>query len=318
MIRPAIAFLSLAVPATAGDFSLQSPIACDLASDCHIQQYVDHDPGPGARDFTCQGQSYDAHKGTDFAIPDLARMAEGVPVRAAAPGVVLSLRDGMADTRYSEATAAATEGRECGNGLIIEHAGGWTTQYCHLRQGSLVVTPGQTVEAGTPLGAVGMSGQAQFPHLHLTLRHDGSVVDPFDPTGVIDCDTPEANTLWQKPLPYRPGGIISLGITPEMPSYDAVKAGALPRPGTEAPALVLYGYFFSTRAGDVIELSLTGPDGPVADQRIALDKPQAQLFRAVGRKRPRIGWSPGQYTGTARLMRGDNPVESRKITLDLP
>ena len=45
----------------------------------------------------------DGHKGTDFAIRDLAAMVEGVQVRAAAAGVVDALRDGVPDISVEEA-----------------------------------------------------------------------------------------------------------------------------------------------------------------------------------------------------------------------
>lgn len=89
MIRLAgIWLIASALPTGAEVMMLIPPIDCDIVSDCHIQQYVDRDPGPGWRDFTCGGLAYDGHKGTDFALPSLARMTEGVDVLAAAPGTV--------------------------------------------------------------------------------------------------------------------------------------------------------------------------------------------------------------------------------------
>ena len=92
-------------------------------------------PGPAATDFTCGPLSYDGHDGTDIALPTRAAMAEGVAVLAAAPGTVTGIRDGIADF------APVIQGKECGNGVVIDHGAGWVTQYCHLRQGSVA---GQT------------------------------------------------------------------------------------------------------------------------------------------------------------------------------
>ena len=69
------------------------PIACDPGETCHIQQYVDADPGPGAQDYRCGTLSYEGHKGTDFALTDLSAMVAGVDVLAAAPGVVAAQGD---------------------------------------------------------------------------------------------------------------------------------------------------------------------------------------------------------------------------------
>ena len=77
---------------------LALPLDCTLGESCFIQNYVDDDPGPGAADFTCGALTYDGHKGTDFALTSIAAMEAGVTVRAAAPGVVRGVRDGMPDT----------------------------------------------------------------------------------------------------------------------------------------------------------------------------------------------------------------------------
>ena len=130
--RAALALiLSSASPALAEDVQLAFPLDCTLGQDCHIQQYMDQDPSAAARDYRCSGLTYDGHKGTDFALPDRAAMAAGVTVRAAAAGVVRGLRDGMAEG----APLSEVQGRECGNGVVIDLGRGWETQYCHLKRG---------------------------------------------------------------------------------------------------------------------------------------------------------------------------------------
>ena len=78
------ALMLAAAPATARDPILSLPVDCTLGDDCFILQYADADPGRGAADYTCGPMSYDGHKGTDFAVPSFAAMAEGVDVIAAA------------------------------------------------------------------------------------------------------------------------------------------------------------------------------------------------------------------------------------------
>ena len=147
-----------------------------------MQNFFDHDPGPDRRDYACGRLSYDGHSGTDFRVADVPAMMRGVTVVAAAPGTVKAVRDGMADIRLAEIGREALKGREAGNGVVIDHGDGWETQYSHLRKGSTLVRPGQTVEAGTPLGRIGMSGQAEFPHVDFAVRHDGQEIDPFTGT----------------------------------------------------------------------------------------------------------------------------------------
>jgi len=313
-----LALISFAMPAMAEDISLSSPIACPLNGPCYIQQYVDHDPTGGASDFTCSSLSYDQHKGTDFALPSYDMIAAGVDVLAAASGVVTGLRDGVADIRYTIEQSAATEGRECGNGVVLRHADGWETQYCHLRQGSITVVRGQEVAAGDVLGQVGMSGRAAFPHVHLSVRHDGAVVDPFDPDGQITCGAVSEKTLWSDPLPYRAGGIVSIGTSAAVPDFAAIRANTVTPPNAQSNAMVIYAFLFGTQEDDVIRMTLTGPNGSITDRDITLKRTQAQSFRAIGRKRRGDRWPAGDYTGSATLLRDGVPIDTRTLEFTLP
>ena len=103
-----------------------------------------------------------------------------VPVVAVADGKVLRIRDGVVDRLVTTAAdRRSVAGKGCGNGIVIQHADGLETQYCHLRLGSVAVKPGETVKRGDVIGAIGASGMAQFPHVHLTVRLNGKIVDPF-------------------------------------------------------------------------------------------------------------------------------------------
>jgi hypothetical protein len=296
MIRNVLITLALASPA--GAFDLGFPLACDLGKTCYIQQYIDHDTGPLARDFTCGSLSYNGHDGTDLALPTRAAMQAGVDVLAAQAGTVKGLRDGIADF------APVIAGQDCGNGVLIDHGDGWETQYCHLKQGSVTVTLGEVLAQGAVLGQVGQSGSAEFPHLHLALRHNGETVDPFAPETPTTCGPPPAG-LWQKPLAYVGGGLLQIGISSALPSYEAIKAGLhSPDLPQSAPALVLWAYFYGARAGDAILFDLTGPQGHVLQERTVIEKPLALGFRASGRRLKTDAWPKGRYEGTARLMRG--------------
>ncbi|WP_246455707.1 M23 family metallopeptidase [Sulfitobacter aestuariivivens] len=311
--------LASASPVLAEAPTLASPIDCDLTETCFILQYMDHDPGSGASDFRCSPLSYDTHSGTDFALPSDAMMQAGVDVLASAPGTVVGIRDGMPDTGLTADTAAQIAGRECGNGVRLDHGGGWTTQYCHLKQGTIAVQPGDIIETGAILGQVGQSGRAEFPHVHLSLEKDGQDVDPYDPDGDITCGAPGTDTLWATAPPYRPGGLITLGFADHVPEYTAIKAGTADHSDLTktAPALVIWSYNFGIRAGDILQLDLTGPDGPVIARDITLDRTQALNFRAIGKKRRTAEWPAGTYTGTATLIRAEQQIEKKQITLTL-
>ncbi len=299
-----------AAPVAAGGFSLQWPVDCTLGETCHIQQYVDHDPGPGVRDFTCGGLSYDGHKGTDIALPYLSDIQAGIRVLAAADGVVSGTRDGMADRSADDETAEAVKGRECGNGVVIRHDDGWETQYCHLRQGSIRVQTGDMVKSGATLGEIGLSGQTQFPHLHLSLRRDGAVVDPFQngPLGTCAADT--AGLWGQMDIPYQPGGLIGGGFNSAVPDYISVESGTadLSPLASDAAAIVFWTLAYGGQAGDSIVLSVQGPQGEVFRQQALLEKDQAQLFRAAGKRLKAETWPAGAYTGTAVMLRDGQEI----------
>jgi murein DD-endopeptidase MepM/ murein hydrolase activator NlpD len=317
-VLSAIAGLGLVAPVRAAEESplFQLPVACTPGKDCAAQNYVDHDPGPGAADFTCGFLTYDGHKGTDIRLPDLAAMDRGAAVLAAAPGTVLRLRDGMPDVSIRDPAAPPLEGRDAGNSLIIDHGGGWETQYGHMRKGSILVKPGDTVDAGQPIGAVGLSGNTEFPHLHFEVRHDGKIVDPF--TGLeMDVACGEAGSpLWTaeaaEALAYRSTGLLAAGFAGEVPDADTILAGAydgltvLP---ADAPVLIFWASLYGVRRGDVQTMRIVGPDGALfVENTDELPGPKAAWRAWGGKKRKDAPWAAGTYRGEYRLMRGEETI----------
>jgi len=307
-----VALFLPAAPVAAGDPVLSLPIDCTLGETCYIQNQVDRDPGPGFRDYTCGALGYDGHKGTDIGVPTMADMRRGVDVLASAPGIVQGFRDGVADVGITQQTA----GKECGNGVVIRHGDGWETQYCHMKSGSITVQNGQRIARGDVLGQVGFSGQTEFPHVHLSVRKDGQVVDPFDISAFPSCGE-AGKSLWADTPAYTPGGLLDAGFYPGIPAYDIVKGGgaAVRELAGDAPALVLYGFGFSGQKGDAMDLRITGPGGEFLSQSIELDKDQAQFFRATGKRLTRARWPAGTYTGTVTLRRGDKTLASRQVQM---
>lgn len=309
------------------------PVDCALGKTCWVMKYVDHDPGPERADFRCGRKSSDGHQGTDFMIPGMAAMEAGVPVLAAAPGRVLRVRDGMEDAPVRELGPESVKGRDCGNGIVVDHGDGWQTQYCHLRRDSLRVAPGDTVTAGQAMGLVGLSGMTDRPHVHLTVRHDGALIDPFTGAGAVEqgCAAP-VESLWRDDLAaglaYRPVDIVAAGIAGAVPEGDDMRAGRYPgAAAADAGALVLWTDILDLRDGDRLEMRLTGPDGSaLAEKTIAVDRSTLLAYPYIGRRRPDAGWPAGHYAGTVRVVPGParaeaggtgGPVE-RTVGLELP
>ncbi len=315
----ALIFAAAAGLPAAADIVLRPPVDCAIGQTCFIQQYVDHDRSQRASDFRCESLTSNGHTGTDIRVATLRDMARGVNVVAAAPGRVRNIRDTMADRLFRQSDSSEVHGKECGNGVVIDHADGWSTQYCHLKRGSVQVRSGAQVAAGTVLGQIGSSGRASFPHVHLTVRKDGEVVDPFDPDGQISCGAPSTDTLWNTTIAYQPGAVMDVGFSDGVPDYAAVREGraasdTLPR---TAPALVVFGFVFGGQQGDRLRLDIEGPAGSVIEEVVTLDKSQPQLFRAVGRRLTGATWPAGSYRGTVSLQRKGKVISTRRSNVTI-
>ncbi len=317
----AAAALLLCVPApearaATGAPSLGLPLDCVPGETCWIAKFVDLDPGPGVRDYACQGRANDKHSGTDIALRDLRAMEEGVAVAAAAPGTVLRVRDGVPDVNVRDADPEKIKMGECGNGVVVAHGGEWETQYCHMRQGSIAVKPGQKVTAGQKLGLVGMSGSSEYPHLHLTVRKGNTVVDPFVGTGPRADGTncgPGKSPLWNaaalEALAYTPASIYNAGFAGAPPSEEEIRSGRLrdTEIDARAPAFILWSELYGIEAGDKLHMRLTGPDGAVmVESTIPLEARKARWFQYIGKKRRAAEWPAGAYRGEITLMRVAN------------
>ena len=101
------------------------------------------------------GQITSRHMGLDLA------GARGATVTAAADGVV-----------------AVVDGFLLGGNVVyLNHGGGLQTGYFHLSES--LVSVGDTVTAGTPIGRVGATGRVTGPHLHWVGRYGSTSVDPL-------------------------------------------------------------------------------------------------------------------------------------------
>ncbi|HZE37917.1 MAG TPA: M23 family metallopeptidase [Stackebrandtia sp.] len=84
---------------------------------------------------------------------------DGTPVAAAAAGKVIH--------------AGTMSGTGYGNLVIVDHGGGWTTFYAHLKNMSVHV--GSKVGQGGAIGHVGSTGHVSGPHLHFEERYNNHV-----------------------------------------------------------------------------------------------------------------------------------------------
>jgi hypothetical protein len=308
--------------ARAQTIELQLPIDCEVGRSCFIQNYVDHDASPNAHDYRCGTLTYNGHDGTDFRLTSLVAQRAGVDVLAVADGQVLRMRDGVVDVLQKPSETPPADERACGNGIVISHADGWETQYCHLARGSVTVKPGDRVASGQSIARVGLSGRTQFPHLHLTVRHRGRVIDPFA-FGAREGSCGEGVSLWtasqRTALAYRERVVLNTGFAAGRVTSEQIDAGEVGRsaPPADASALTAFVRAVGLRTGDVQRLSVIGPDGQLFAEHTErpLDRSKAQYVLYTGKNRPGTGWLPGSYQATYSVTNAGRVVLEQSFVL---
>ncbi len=192
------ATLAFILTATETIIPTQTPIPCDAYETFCVEDGHFWLPRPISAEYQIQverGYRYgstingkrDPHHGVEF-VNEI-----GTPILAVADGRVIH----AAEDR--PAIYAPWE-RYYGNLIVVEHDlpeldQPLYTLYAHLT--SFAVEEGDVVEAGQPIGNVGMSGKAIGPHLHFEVRIGG-----FEYT---DTRNPE---LWLQPLDETRGAIV--------------------------------------------------------------------------------------------------------------
>jgi murein DD-endopeptidase MepM/ murein hydrolase activator NlpD len=101
-------------------------------------------------------QERSPHNGLDIAA------AEGTPVKAVAKGTVIDAGDFF----FS------------GNMIYLDHGQGIISLYAHLSR--LDVKPGDVVNAGDIIGAVGQTGRVTGAHLHFAVIANQTLIDPIN------------------------------------------------------------------------------------------------------------------------------------------
>jgi len=101
-------------------------------------------------------QERSPHNGLDIAA------IEGTPVKAAAKGTIID----------------AGEFFFSGNMIYIDHGQGIISLYAHLSR--IDVKPGDTVNTGDIIGAVGQTGRVTGAHLHFAVFANQTLIDPIN------------------------------------------------------------------------------------------------------------------------------------------
>lgn len=323
-----VVVLGLPLTAVAERVTFTFPVQCVYGKSCWIPNYVDLRPGPGVLDYTCREASYDAppngqHKGTDIAIQDFRAMREGIPVVAAAAGVVITQRDGMKDINYKLRIKPLVDTQFCGNTVSIQHEDGLVTKYCHMKKSSIFVFKDDRVKQGEFLGYVGMSGQTEFPHLHFQVTKDNQVVDPFAGLDRQKKCGVGWQTLWSErtleKIPYQPTVIYNAGFSFQKPDYSAIRAGLYKAKtfSTTVPALVAWAEMFRVKVGNKVVFAIFNPKGQkIHETTVNIKANKARYTAFSGVRRKSAAWPKGTYQAkiTLKHFYGEEEI-TRKIQI---
>jgi murein DD-endopeptidase MepM/ murein hydrolase activator NlpD len=138
-----------------------------------------------------------------------AGVHNGIDIGAPAGSLIYAAADGVVQR-------AGWLDEAAGNGVIIDHGGGWETRYFHMLSADLPVGVGDEVVAGQVIGDVGSTGLSTGPHLHFEIVFGPVRLDPQGPA-----------------FTYTTGDV-EVGDTAEAPAADA---GVTPIPNsTDAPS----------------------------------------------------------------------------------
>jgi hypothetical protein len=258
--------LVLAVPASGGGTAVGAgeftffPQAGILWRDLYPHNFVDLDPGPGLRDYSCGTQTYDGHTGIDTDVRSFREMDIGVPIFAALDGRVISVQDGEFDRNFGPTVSRFD------NHVVVEHGTGRFTVYGHLRKG-IRLKRGDRVAAGQQLGWTASSGNSSWPHLHFTSQVASEIHEPF--TG--ECNPGESGWLAQVPYPDTPyAKDFLLSAQPltgkrDLPHDQAVRTGTFVRGTNVFYSRVEIGAAFAP-GEQSLRVRFFAPDGRLAGE----------------------------------------------------
>lgn len=138
-IRRALASWQDRTPAS---LLMELPVEAPVSSPFGLRRYFNQQPRK-------------PHSGLDLAA------AEGTPVQAPAAGKVIETGNYYFN----------------GNTVFIDHGQGLVTMYCHLSR--IDVQPGDRLDSGDIIGAIGKTGRVTGAHLHWSVSLNDARVDPM-------------------------------------------------------------------------------------------------------------------------------------------
>ncbi|MBL8829753.1 MAG: peptidoglycan DD-metalloendopeptidase family protein [Planctomycetaceae bacterium] len=226
------------------------PLSGQEGVDWAINNYIDMDPSTGFKDYRGKNRTYDGHDAIDVGPSNNSAMDVGIPIMAAASGVVIAVHDGEFDRNVALNSLTA-------NYVYVRHNADWVTKYLHLRRDSIQVEVGDAVTTGQVLGMMGSSGNSTGVHLHFDVEFRGlSVETMISPTD-----------YWINPPTYTidvPIKLIQFGVTSSPPTdsdFDELPNVVEEFKQQAGLAAVAWGQYSGMAGGSLLEWRWIQPDG---------------------------------------------------------
>jgi len=243
------------------DWPLRQSEKSNYKSYYAINNFVDHDPGPGLLDYNCTARTYNGHRGTDidtWPFPWVQYDLDLVHAIAAETGILVGKIDGNDDNHCS-----------CfgeWNAVFLRYADGSESWYGHLKRNSLLTKAvGQVVMKGEYLGVVASSGCSTGPHLHFEVYDaNHNLIDPFQGA----CNTKIGQSWWKTQAPYREPTLNAALSHNAIPVFGCPGTKEIPyfsndfRPGN---TIYVATYFHDQTKGDISSMRVRRPDNTLYD-----------------------------------------------------
>lgn len=282
---------------------LHAPVDCSDASVCFVQILPDWaESKNNVEDFKEGVLSVEGARSTVFRATSVAQMYKGIPVKAVGRGLVRSVRANMPD--FVQKDENYLRWRECGNGILLDLDRGWTVQYCHLKEGSLTVRPGDVVNAGDVIGYMGASGLAAYPQLEITVKHNGRFIDPYHVTDYTD--------MWKigevEKIPYRKAGVLHMAFLERVPTkkdmFEGFEESEVQEVLRTAKQLFFWAHVFGAEEGDILELEIEDSIGEsFVKKRTQINHSSKTHYSYVGKQVKILELAPGTWVGKLRVYR---------------
>lgn len=301
---------------------LSWPLACKPNTECFISSYPDLQVGtnPTApHEYRCGSRTKSGFKGVEFSFNSYQTALDNQKVLAAAPGRVVYVKNDLADG----ATGREVRRHPCGNEVRVLHSSGYQTRYCHLRQGSALVYPGQAVTAGHALGMVGYSGEVQHPRLVMYTEQDGHLLDPFTGRALNapnDCFSSRDRSLWSPDVAYPDVLVMDAAFSNYLPTQEDIDNGVskVEQVSRDSHHLVAWVHVFGLKRNDHEVLEIRDPTGKLwKDLNRYSQFDSRDWLTFVQGARAEKPFSKGKWTAAYRLTRDGQVLVERTMELQV-